>query len=89
VRQWLVLEGGADFVDVGAVGADGFVELVPGHVELFGPVGDVGGHFGIDLLGVVGAFGVLLVGSVGLVLFGLLLVLDDLVARHGFPLECF
>jgi hypothetical protein len=37
----------------------------------------------------VGAFGVLLVGSVGLVLFGLLLVLDDLVARHGFPLECF
>jgi len=50
------VEGGADFFYVGAVGSDGFVELVAGYVELFGPVGYVGCHFGIDLFGVVGAF---------------------------------
>jgi len=52
------VEGCADFFDVGAVGADGFVELLAGDVEFFGPVGDVGCHFGIDLFGVVGAFDV-------------------------------
>ncbi len=46
------VEGGADLVDVGA---DGFVELVAGDLELFGPEGDVGSHFGIDLFGVMGA----------------------------------
>ena len=52
------MERGADLVDVGAVGADGFVELLAGGVELGGPVGDVGGHFGVDLLGVMGALDV-------------------------------
>ena len=37
------MEGGADLVDVGSVGADGLVEGVSGDAELFGPVGDVGG----------------------------------------------
>ena len=52
------VEGGSDLVDVGAVGTDGFVELLAGDAELVGPVGDVGCHFGIDDLGVVGAFDV-------------------------------
>ena len=52
------MERGADLVDVGAVGADGLVQLLAGGVELGGPVGDVGGHFGVDLLGVVGALDV-------------------------------
>ena len=49
------MEGGADLFDVGSVDADGFVELFAGDVELVGPVGDVGCHFGIDLFGVVRA----------------------------------
>ena len=52
------VEGGTDLVDVSAVGADGFVELLAGDAELVGPVGDVGCHFGIDDFGVVGAFDV-------------------------------
>ena len=64
-------EGGADFFDVGAVGADGCVELVAGDAELFGPVCDVGGHFGVDLFRVVRALGgVVLVEGVGFVGFG-------------------
>jgi hypothetical protein len=52
------VEGEADLVDVGAVDVDGGVELLAGDAELLGPVGDVGGHFGVDLFGVVGALGV-------------------------------
>ena len=66
----LVEEGCADFFDVGAVGADGFVELVACDVEFFGPVGDVRGHFGVDLFGIVRALGVLFVDGVGFVGFG-------------------
>ena len=66
----MVGQGGADFVDVGAVGADGFVEDLAGDVELFGPVGDVGGDFGVDLFGVAGALGVVFVDGVELVDFG-------------------
>ena len=75
-------EGGADFFDVGAVGADGCVELVAGDAELFGPVGDVGGHFGVDLFGVVRALDVNFVASMRLVGCG-----DVVVLGHGvFPL---
>jgi hypothetical protein len=63
------VEGGADLLDVSAVGADGFVELVAGDVELFGPEGDVGGHFGVDLFGIVGALGVFFVKGVGFVAY--------------------
>src|ERR1035437_9861791 len=66
----VVGQGGADFVDVGAVGADGFVEGLAGDVELFGPVGDVGGDFGVDLFRVAGALGVVFVDGVELVAFG-------------------
>ena len=54
----MLVEGGADLFDVGAVDADELVELLAGDFELVGPVGDVGGHLGVDLLGVVGAFDV-------------------------------
>jgi hypothetical protein len=49
------VEGGADFFYVSAVDADGFVELGAGDAELLRPVGDVGGHLGVDLFGIVGA----------------------------------
>jgi len=71
----VVGEGGADLVDVGTVDADGFVEDLAGDVELFGPVGDVGGDFRVDLLGVAGALAVLFVGGVGLVGLGCVVVL--------------
>jgi len=60
----MVGEGGANLVDVGAVGADGFMQGLAGDVELFGPVGDVGGDFGVDLFRVAGALGVVFVEGV-------------------------
>jgi hypothetical protein len=78
------VEGGADFFDVGAVGADGFVELVAGDVELFGPIGDVGGHLWVDLFGIVWALGVFFVDGVGLVGFGGFVMLGH--ALFLFPL---
>jgi hypothetical protein len=69
------MEGVADFVDVGAVDADSLVEDLAGDVELFGPVGDVGGDLGIDLFGVAGTLGWINVGGVGLVGFGCVVVL--------------
>jgi hypothetical protein len=70
------VEGGADLVNVGAVTADEFVELVACDAELFGPVGDVGRHFGVDLLGVVRALGgVVFFEGVGFVDFGIVAVL--------------
>jgi hypothetical protein len=73
------VEGGADLVDVGAVTADELVELVACDAERFGPVGDVGSHFGVDLLGVVRALGgVVFFEGVGFVDFGIVAVL-----RHG------
>jgi hypothetical protein len=66
----------AEFVDVSAVAADEFVELVSGDSEFFGPVGDVGGHFGVDLFGVVRALGDRLFGhDMGGVGFGFVVVL--------------
>jgi len=62
------VEGGADLVDMGAVAADGLMQLVAGDVELVGPVGDVGGHLGVDLFRIVRALGgVLLVEGMGFV----------------------
>jgi hypothetical protein len=70
-----VVEGSADLLDVSAMGADGFVELVAGDVELLGPIGDVGGHFGVDLFGIVGALGVFFVEGVWFVVLGYVVVL--------------
>jgi hypothetical protein len=71
------VEGGADLVDVSAVTADKLVELVACDAELFGPVGDVGRHFGVDLLGVVRALGgvVFFFEGVGFMDFGIVAVL--------------
>ena len=76
------VEGGADLIDVSAMGANALVELVAGDAELLGPVGDVGGHLGVDLFGVVRAFDVIFVASMRLVGCG-----DVVVLGHGmFPL---
>jgi len=64
------VQGRTDFFHMGAVRADDFMELVAGDAELFGPISDVGGHFGIDFLRVVGAFGVFFVDGVRFVRFG-------------------
>ena len=77
------VEGGADLFYLGAVDADGFVEDLGGDVELVGPVGHVGGDFGVDIVGVVGALGVVFVGGVGFGFFGLLFVLYGIVFGHG------
>jgi hypothetical protein len=51
------MDGGADPVNASAVAANDFVESVTGDAELLGPVSDVGGHFWVDLFGVVRALG--------------------------------
>jgi len=74
------VEGCAELVDVGAVAADEFVELVASDAELFGPVGDIGGHFGVDLFGIVRALGgVFFVQGVRFVDFGIVVVLGHRV----------
>jgi hypothetical protein len=67
---------GTHFLSVGSMGADRFVELVAGHTELLGPICDVGGHLGVDLLRVVRTFDVVLMGGVWFVSFGGVVVLD-------------
>ena len=69
------MERGTDFVDVGAVGADGVVEDFTGDTKLFGPVRNIRGELGVDDFGVVRAGGVLLVWSVRGVFFRSLAVI--------------
>jgi len=69
------VKGGADLINVGTVGANALVELVAGDAELLGPVGDVGGHLGIDLFGVVRALDVIFAASMRLVGCGDVVVL--------------
>jgi hypothetical protein len=78
------MECRTELVDVGAMGADEFVQLIASDAELFAPVGDVGGHFGVDLFGVVRALeGVIFCEGVRFVDFGIIIV----VLGHGcFPL---
>ncbi len=53
----MLMQRRPDLLHMRAVGADGFVELLAGDVELFGPVGDVGrqrysiGYAGLISLG--------------------------------------
>jgi hypothetical protein len=75
LTSFVEVKGGADFIRVGSVGADRFVELVAGDTELSGPVGDVGGHLRIDFFGVVRSFGMFLVDGVGFMDFGCIAVL--------------
>jgi hypothetical protein len=75
------MKHGTHFLSVGSMGADRFVELVAGHTKLLGPICDVGGHLGVDLLRVVRTFDVFLMGGVWFVSFGSVVVLG-----HGvFP----
>jgi hypothetical protein len=74
------VDGSADLVDVGAVTTDKLMELVARYAELFGPVGDIGRHFGVDLLGVMRSLGgVVFFDDVGLVDFGIVAVLGHRV----------
>jgi hypothetical protein len=70
------VKGSSDFFDVSAVTADERVKLVACDAELLRPVGDVGRHLGVDLLGVVRALdGVVFFEGVGFVDFGIVVVL--------------
>ncbi len=71
------MERSAHFFDMGAVGANGLVQGVAGNAEFFGPIGDVGRHFGVDLFGVVGTFGVLFVKGMGFVWLRFVVVLGQ------------
>jgi hypothetical protein len=62
---------------------DGFVELIAGHTELPGPICDVGGHLGVDLLRVVRTFDVFLMGGVRFVTFGGIVVLGHVAPSIG------
>ncbi len=44
-------DGGAHLLNVGAMNTDGLVEGFAGDAEVFAPVMDIGGDFGIDLVG--------------------------------------
>jgi hypothetical protein len=71
---------GTHFLNMCSMGADRFMKLIAGHTELLGPIGDVGGHLGIDLLRVVRPFDVFLMGGVRFVSLGGVVVLG-----HGAP----
>jgi hypothetical protein len=72
----------AELVDVSAVGADEFMELVARDAEFFGPVRGVGGYFRVDQFGVVRTLGrAVFVERVGFVSFGSVVVL-----RHDYIL---
>jgi hypothetical protein len=72
------MERGADFLDVGAVGTDGFVELITGNAELFRPVRDVRSYLGVDLLGVMRALGMNFLNGVRFVRFRDIVVLGHI-----------
>jgi hypothetical protein len=69
------VEGGADLLDVGSVAANSLVELIAGDAQLFGPVGHVRSHLGVNLLKVVRAFGVIFVNGMGFMSFWRVVVL--------------
>jgi hypothetical protein len=77
------VKGGADFFHVGSMSADRFVELVAGDTKLLGPVGDVGGHLGIDLFQVVRPFSMFFVYGVGLMDLGCIAVLGHTFSPYG------
>jgi len=78
------VEGGADLFNVGSMAADDFVELVAGDAKLFGPVGDIGCHLGVDLFRVVRALDVLFVERVRFVSFrGIVVLGHRLLPRFG------
>jgi hypothetical protein len=70
------VKGGANFLCVGSMGPDRFVELIAGDAELLRPICDVGGHLGIDFLRVVRTFDVFLMGGMRLVILGGVMVLS-------------
>jgi len=78
------VKGDTDLFNVGSMAAYRFVELVAGDAKLFRPVGDVGGHLGVDLFGIVRALSVLFVEGVRFVSFrGVVVLGHRLLPRFG------
>ena len=69
------MEGSPDLSYMGAVAANGFVELISGNAECLGPVGNIGCHFRIDLSRIMWAICVSLVNRVRLVRFRCIVML--------------
>ena len=53
----LGVERRTDLVHMRAVATNDLVEFIPADPKLFGPMGDIGGHFWIDLFWVVRSLG--------------------------------
>jgi len=68
-------KGRADLFNMRPMTADGFMQLVTRNAEFFRPVGDIRGHFGVNLFGIVRTPGVIYVQGVGLMGFGCVVML--------------
>jgi len=75
----LGMEGNPDFLYMGTVTANGFVELISSDAELFGPVGNIRCHFRIDLFRIMWTLCVFFVNRVRLVRFWCIVMLGHLI----------
>jgi hypothetical protein len=73
------MEGNPDFLYMGTVTANGFVELISSDAELFGPVGNIRCHFRIDLFRIMWTLFVFFVNRVRLVRFWCIVMLGHLI----------
>ena len=73
------MEGNPDFLYMGTVTANGFVELISSDAELFGPVGNIRCHFRIDLFRIMWTLCVFFVNRVRLVRFWCIVMLEHLI----------
>ena len=73
------MEGNPDFLYMGTVTANGFVELISSDAELFGPVGNIRCHFRIDLFRIMWTLCVFFVNRVRLVRFWCIVMLGHLI----------
>jgi hypothetical protein len=73
------MEGYPDFLYMGTVTANGFVELIPSDAELVGPVGNIRCHFWIDLFRIMWTLFVFFVNRVRLVRFWCIVMLGHLI----------
>ena len=72
------MEGNPDFLYMGTVTANGFVELISSDAELFGPVGNIRCHFRIDPFRIMRTRCVFFVNRVRLVGFWCIVMLGHL-----------
>ncbi len=74
----LGMEGNPDFLYMGTVTTNGFVEPISSDAELFGPVGNIRCYFRIDLFRIMWALCVFSVNRVRLVRFWCIVMLGRL-----------